>query len=259
MQWRTPYEACPLCLEASFKHLRDGDCTRHPLYQSAMPPTMAWMQCDACGHVFAEGPWTKEALAIVFAKTHENQKPGFDFEGQRPVASRMVEKVTSAGVNDGPWLDVGFGNGALLFAAAEYGFDPVGLELRKDSAETMSRIGVESHCISIDEFKPDKEFSVISMADVLEHTEYPTSSLRSARSIIRDNGVLLLSMPNSESPLWQMMDLSNANPYWGEIEHYHNFSRSRLYSLLRHTGFDPIRYGISERYRACMEIVSIAK
>jgi hypothetical protein len=42
----------------------------------------------------------------------------------------------------------------------------------------------------------------------------------------------------------------------GSIEHYHNFSRSRLYALLRETGFEPVRYGISERYRACMEVIA---
>jgi hypothetical protein len=63
-------------------------------------------------------------------------------------------------------------------------------------------------------------------------------------------------MPNSESVLWTAMNQSNANPYWGEIEHYHNFGRTRLYSLLEEAGFEPVRYGISERYRACMEVIA---
>ena len=63
-------------------------------------------------------------------------------------------------------------------------------------------------------------------------------------------------MPNSESILWEAMNKQNANPYWGEIEHYHNFSRSRLYALLKEYGFLPRRYGVSERYRVCMEVVA---
>ena len=52
------------------------------------------------------------------------------------------------------------------------------------------------------------------------------------------------------------LDRQKANPYWAEIEHCHNFSRSRLYALLREMGFEPVRYGISERYRACMEVIA---
>jgi hypothetical protein len=59
-----------------------------------------------------------------------------------------------------------------------------------------------------------------------------------------------------ESMLWKAMDRQRANPYWAEIEHYHNFGRSRLYALLREMGFEPLRYGISERYRAGMEVIA---
>jgi hypothetical protein len=74
--------------------------------------------------------------------------------------------------------------------------------------------------------------------------------------LLADGGVLFISLPNSDSMLWRALDRENANPYWGELEHYHNFSRERLYRLLRETGFEPLRYGISERYRACMEVIA---
>ena len=69
----------------------------------------------------------------------------------------------------------------------------------------------------------------------------------------------ILSMPNTENVLWKILTQQNINPYWGELEHYHNFSRTRLYSLLSEYGFEPVRYGISERYRLCMEIVCIKR
>jgi predicted SAM-dependent methyltransferase len=94
------------------------------------------------------------------------------------------------------------------------------------------------------------------MADVLEHMPYPKDGLRQAYGLLQERGVLFVSMPNSESVLWTAMNQSNANPYWGEIEHYHNFGRTRLYSLLEEAGFEPVRYGISERYRACMEVIA---
>ncbi len=54
-------------------------------------------------------------------------------------------------------------------------------------------------------------------------------------------------MPNSETLIWELMNQNNLNLYLKEIEHYHNFSRTRIYSLLEEFGFMPIKYGISTR------------
>jgi hypothetical protein len=63
-------------------------------------------------------------------------------------------------------------------------------------------------------------------------------------------------MPNFDCMAWRLMDLSNTNPYWGELEHFHNFSRARLLSLLKEMGFEAVHYGISHRYRGCMEVIA---
>jgi hypothetical protein len=54
---------------------------------------------------------------------------------------------------------------------------------------------------------------------------------------------------------WRLLDASDSNPYWGEIEHFHNFSRKPLYALIEDMGFTVVQYGISERYRICMEVM----
>lgn len=94
------------------------------------------------------------------------------------------------------------------------------------------------------------------MADVLEHVPFPKDCLAAVHKLLNKDGITLISMPNSDSILWQAMNKMNANPYWAEIEHFHNFGKDRLYRLLKECGFEPLRYGISERYRACMEIVA---
>ena len=68
---------------------------------------------------------------------------------------------------------------------------------------------------------------------------------------------ITMSLPNIENKLWQTLDQSFNNPYWGELEHYHNFGRSGLYRLLRDTGFEPVGYSVSERYRVGMQILAV--
>ena len=255
MSERVLYSECPLCGHAELTDRMSGDCTGHALYQPSLSPRIRWKSCAACGHVFTEGYYTEAALNLIFGGTHENQKFGHDIENQRQVSARMIEKVLPHAAQ-GRWLDVGFGNGSLLFTAYEYGFEPVGTDLRSANVDLMNSLGIEAYCSDICALSLDRTCSVVSMADVLEHMPYPKDGLIAAHRLMDEGGVLLISMPNMDNVVWLALDQANSNPYWGEIEHYHNFSRSRLYALLRETGFEPVRYGISERYRLCMEVIA---
>jgi SAM-dependent methyltransferase len=252
---RILYDACPLCTSKALNTLRTADCTQHELYNPVIGAAMTWKQCAICQHVFTDGYFTDATCKIIFSKTHENQRTGSDIERQRYISANMVEKVLPY-VQGGHWLDVGFGNGSLLFTAQEYGFTPVGIDLRQGNVDTLKQFGIEAHNIDLRKHTHPQRYAVISMADVLEHMPFPKEGLAAAHALTRKDGLLLLSMPNSDSMLWKAMDMSNANPYWGEIEHYHNFGRTRLYALLKECGFEPLRYGISERYRVCMEVIA---
>lgn len=255
---RILYESCPLCSSPQMVTYWEADCRGHKLYNEIIPPVMIWKKCVNCTHVFIDGYFTPEAEKVIFSKTHPNQITGADMEAQRYISSKIIEKILPY-ADSGNWLDIGFGNGSLLFTAQEYGFTPVGVDLRKDNVEILSTFGIEAHCIDINKLQQPGKYSVVSMADVLEHMPYPKLGLESVHSLLVDKGVLLISMPNIDSILWQAMDKQRMNPYWREIEHYHNFGKRRLFSLLEELGFEPLRYGISDRYRVCMEIIARKK
>ncbi|MGD0960073.1 MAG: class I SAM-dependent methyltransferase [Methylomonas sp.] len=255
MEERVIYESCPLCESEIISLYKVADCSNHPLYNTKLKSAITWNKCSDCGHVFTEGFYTDEACNLIFSKTNDNQRVGANLEQNRLVSSKMIEKVLPF-VSDGYWLDVGFGNGSLLFTAREYGFNPIGTDLRIDNVAIINQLGIQAYNKNITELMLEEKCSVISMADVLEHIPYPKESLVAANNLLKHGGVLLVSMPNSENVIWEVMNNQNINPYWGEIEHYHNFSRTRLYSLLSEFGFVPKRYGISERYRVSMEVVA---
>jgi protein O-GlcNAc transferase len=253
---RHPYETCPLCGSNDFSPFRRGNCVRHQLYRSILPPFMTWCRCAACGHVFTDGYFTDEARAVLFGRTHSTQQVGHDIEGQRHISSRIVERVAGFAPSEGAWLDVGFGNGSLLFTAEEWGYTPVGVDLREASVAALANLEIESHCIDLARLDHGGRYSVVSMADVLEHMPFPKDGLAAAHRLLGKGGVLFLSMPNSDSRPWKLLSARNANPYWAEIEHYHNFGRARLYRLLEECGFKPENFAISQRYRLCMEVIS---
>jgi protein O-GlcNAc transferase len=95
------------------------------------------------------------------------------------------------------------------------------------------------------------------MADVLEHMPFPKAGLAAAHRMLRPDALLFLSMPNMDNMVWRRLHANGVNPYSGEIGHYHNFSRKRLYALLQKHGFRPVEYHVSERYHVSMEVIAI--
>jgi SAM-dependent methyltransferase len=256
MSDRNIYTYCPLCNSSNHLVHYIADCSNYPNYDSRLSSRMVWKKCLDCGHIFTEGFFTYEAAKLIFSKAHDLQKVGTNLESNRFISAKIIEKVLPFASN-GIWLDIGFGNGSLLFTAQEFGFEPIGLDLRKENVENLNNFGIKAFDKNITEVSIEPKCSVISMADVLEHIPYPRDALSSANRLLREGGCLFLSMPNTESILWQIMSDQNKNPYWAEMEHFHNFGRSRLFSLLEEFGFLPKRYGISERYKVGMEIIAI--
>ena len=208
----------------------------------------------------AAGTYTPMAISrsrnspSYLASSNAGQIVAERFEASREISAKIVEKV-SRHAGAGAWLDVGFGNASLLFTAQEYGFEPVGLDLRRQNVDQLAALGIEAHHLDVSNMDQPARFSVVSMADVLEHMPFPKTGLTSVHKLLRQGGVLFLSMPNADAPVWRLF--GDANPYWAEIEHYHNFGRARLYKLLTECGFEPVEYGISQRYRACMEVIAL--
>ncbi len=249
------YPGCPLCDSADLSFLVSVPCTHHASFKAGMSNELHWQTCDRCGHVFRNGYYSDEMADQIFTQDYEHLDVGHDIEHWRTLSARMIERVVPFR-RGGSWLDIGFGNGSLLFTAGEFGFRPIGCDLRIKSVEAIKKFGVEAYCVDVNDLPLDHQVSVVSMCDVLEHIPYPKVALAAAHRLLERGGVLFASMPNFETVLWQFLDQNSVNPYWSEIEHYHNFSRTRLYELLRETGFEPVAYGISERYRTGMEVVA---
>jgi SAM-dependent methyltransferase len=261
---RIKYKVCPLCESDDIHPLSTVDCTSHPEWQEPLEPSISWVKCGQCEHIFTEGYFTDKALNVLFASILDQQAVGNDMETHRKVSGKMVERVVEASglPNNRLWLDVGFGNGSLLMTAKEFGFEVFGIDLRKKNVEDIEKFGITAYHGTLLDAMVDVTFkpkpTVISMADVVEHEPFPKDALRSARELINRSGILLVSMPNASAPLWHYWNETNQNPYWKELEHYHIFTRERMYALLQEAGFKPCHYAISQRYRACMEILAEA-
>src|SRR5690606_22552805 len=112
---------------------------------------------------------------------------------------------------------------------------------------------------TLEDVEGSDRFSVVSLAGGLPRAPYPKRALAASHRLLCRGGVLFLSMPNMETIEWRILDATGANPYWGEIEHHHNFARARAVTLLEQQGFHVADYAAGEDDPSIMELIAIKR
>lgn len=255
------YEQCPMCDSADIPYQVEAKVSDHPLFDAALPPTMKWRACEGCGHFFTEGHYTPEGRQVVTSSMRPEEALGHEAGRRRKISGRIVARVARH-MPTGEWLDVGTGNGSLLFTAAEWGYDTIGMDRRIDTVERLLKLGHKAFwndVETLEDVEGAERFSVVSLAGGLPRTPYPKRALAAAHRLLRRGGVLFLSMPNMDTIEWRILDAMGANPFWGEIEHHHNFTRARVVTLLEQQGFRVADYAVGEEDPSVMELIAIKR
>jgi SAM-dependent methyltransferase len=267
VELRKSFEGCPLCNNVNTKAIIHADVKNHSLYNDFLPSDLTWLECIKCKHVFSQHYWTADGLTQIFKNAHSNQVAGGNSDQKRQTWKPVVQNVLTVmggfsvlqHMSQKPtWIDIGCGDGGLVMTAAEFGFKAIGLDARMQTVQALIDSGYQSICGDFMQINIDGEPPyIISMMDVLEHLPNPCEALQRAHSLLHPKGVLVISLPNTDCSSWKLM--GNSNPYWIEIEHYHNFSRQRLTDLLNQYGFSVVHYDIPFRYKAQMELYAVKK
>lgn len=154
---------------------------------------------------------------------------------------RFVEKALAHSEATGIVLDVGCGGGLFLRLLKERGYRVVGLEFSLAAAGIAWEYnGVPALCGSLSKAPlPAGSCAVITMFHVLEHLYEPADYLRAARSLLHDDGRLIVQVPNAAS--WQFLLFGE---HWRGLEvprHLYNFRAGDLEVLLDRCGFEVVR------------------
>lgn len=249
MTYRTAYNGCPLCAGRSAV-LRTDMC----LARGELPRDLTWMKCTECGHVHALHFFTAAGNERLLASVREDGYFGGKLDDQRILWGRVIHRITPHVTQAGRWIDVGVGSGGFLFTAAEFGFDAVGIDLRPYVLEPLAKLGYRVEVANAAEYDYSGA-AVVVLADILEHMPYPRALLERIRAKL--SGAVFISCPNMDTVSWRYLDSVGKQPYWEEQEHYHNFTRARLETLLKECGFTPVEYMVSSRYQSGMEIIAV--
>jgi len=226
---------CPLCRgrKTSVQFDLDGhDCVR----------------CGDCTLQFLHPQPTAETLQALYDKDY--YAPWLRGEPDESVAAmkrltfgrylRLLRRYRPGG----RLLDVGCAFGAMLQSAAGAGYEPFGVELNPAAVEKAGRHCQNVHCGRLSEARYDDEmFDVVTMTDFLEHVRDPLATLAEARRVMKPGGVLLITTPNSGSPLAKLLGRRWIHY---KLEHLFYFNRRTLRRLLG--GFEILRIQPAAKY-----------
>lgn len=136
--------------------------------------------------------------------------------------------------NEKRWLlEIGGGRGYLQQAAAERGWNTIGLEISPHGIKAAITKGLLVLPLTLDELCDKyipyiRYFDVVVFFDFLEHVTDPGQVLRLARYILKDDGMIILRIPKTPPEGYPKLHL---------IDHIWHFSESTLEAFLRKEGF----------------------
>jgi 2-polyprenyl-3-methyl-5-hydroxy-6-metoxy-1,4-benzoquinol methylase len=140
----------------------------------------------------------------------------------------------------GSLFEVGCAYGLFLEEAAKY-YDVSGCDIsghavamacRRTPAAKVLKAGIE-------DLQIHGPFDVIACFDVLEHVENPAFALRKIRSILKDDGIIAVSVPVYDTPagwLVRMLDRDDTHIWKQGREHWRSLLKACGFRLLRDLG-----------------------
>jgi SAM-dependent methyltransferase len=212
-----------------------------------------WLRCS-CGLIFKRSQAGDASETVVggegsFGEDGYGRRYGRRHRHRVSKALRQIRDACQflAGAAAGPerlLLDVGCSLGYTLEAAKELGLVGVGVDVSQTAVDACRRLGFEADVAGLEALPyPEERFSVVVMKHVLEHTSAPLDALREARRVLRQGGVLFISVPNAEygkaarNPTASRFYRPDAH---GGVEHQFYYSPATLARMLEKAGFSVV-------------------
>lgn len=163
------------------------------------------------------------------------------------------------------YMEVGFGNGASLLAAAQLGMEAVGFDLdpsnvREVTQRAQSRgLSVQLRCGDIAEaIEGTEPVDFVKASQLIEHLIDPASFVRSILKVMTPRGYLYLECPNNNAAFLRIKNrlrkrFARMN-FYNSLkigEHLWGFSQSGMNRLLRLSGYEVVfcsSYPLRHRY-----------
>ncbi len=228
--------SCQVCGGSSFKVKEDSGSGYKVL------------QCSGCQFAFVRPLPADDLLRENYAQ--EYYQPWITKQRQSRIKmwKKRLKRLNSAVPKKGTLLDVGCGDGLFLEIARSSGWKVFGTEFSSYAVSFIKeKYGIDVFQGDITGFEPaEKAFNAVTLWHVLEHTRDPAAVMKKVRSLLKDEGILVLALPNLDN--WASQGIYRLvkgrkqhlfSPLDREL-HLNFFKKETLVALLEKAGFEVI-------------------
>jgi len=140
-------------------------------------------------------------------------------------------------------LDVGCYKGQIIDFLPDVSYH--GLDINKEEVKNLRKRGVKAHCVDLNkqDLKINKNFDYILLLDILEHVVDPKIILKKSKNLLKDQGVLIVSLPNDYHFLNKIRFVFNRELFmsFNPVGHLHIFPIKNGKKLLENAGLEIIK------------------
>lgn len=206
------------------------------------------VRCRRCGLVYVNPRLDVASLARIYTKDYfvsDSDDPGVDYKayadyiGEERVILRSMhrrtKKVEQYAREKGKILDIGCAAGFSLIAARDRGWNAEGIEFSDFCVSYGRSRGLTIHHGGLNTYEGTAgSFDAVTMWDYLEHSCNPVEELRACNMLLKEGGVVVLSIPNVDS--WSYPLLKEKWIGFKNIEHFYFYSRESLRKIAAMAG-----------------------
>ena len=203
--------------------------------------------CVKCHHRFAEIAADENHVSSIYDDSYFNGggagysdyfAEGEMLRSRGRMYAKKIEKFAKAG----KMLDVGAAAGFILQGFTDEKWQGTGLEPNGSMAKFgREKIGLDVRQGSLETFKSDEKFDLISMIQVVAHFYNPRKSFENAANLLKNDGLLLIESWNRESISARIFGKN-----WHEYSPpsvLQWFSLNGLTEFLKDFGFEKLAHG----------------
>lgn len=190
--------------------------------------------CPVCGL----GSTDPMGINVNYQKYHRDALYKVSMEQFSNIFQKRID-IISKFRESGQALEVGSSTGLLLSLLKVQGWTVLGIEPSRNAAAFAKKVGIETVTKPFEEIELKKEsFDLVIFNHTLEHMRDPLAITAKARRILKEDGLILIDVPNFGSLTAKLMGAKW--PYILPREHFWHFTQDSLFRILDKSGFKPL-------------------
>jgi 2-polyprenyl-3-methyl-5-hydroxy-6-metoxy-1,4-benzoquinol methylase len=234
-------ENCPICA-----------CKNNKQYISATDHNVSGdsfniVSCNDCSFKFTNPIPSKETIGKYYKSenyiSHSGTKKGlinFIYHKVRNRQLKMKYNLISSLSNNKSILDIGCGTGEFIDLCKNKSWEVLGLEPDIDARKLAKKNHNIDLLDQVELYNINKnKVSIITLWHVLEHVYNLQKDLKQYANILKDNGYLIIAVPNCNS-----YDAQHYKEHWAAYDlpiHLYHFTQKDIINLASKTGFKLIK------------------